>query len=245
VAAAPEAGSAPLALDRETVEAPRWRVGPDGVRRRAFDHDAEAWLEAGATPGIALMPRALCMTALVRLGMCDLFVHGTGGANYDRAMERWIGDWLGAVPAPIAVASATLLLPLGAAGSAGTVAEARRALRRLRHDPESPRADRAPGPGPAKRALLAAIDALPRRSPARQAAFHAMHGRLAELRLGAAAADLEALEARLGDAERDARDRAIASRRDWPFPLYPAAKIDALAREIADRMRRAGTPSAR
>jgi hypothetical protein len=243
VTALPEARIEPLAVDREAVELPLWRVGPDGIRCRAFDHDADAWLDAGAAPAMLLMPRALFMTALVRLVACDLFVHGTGGASYDRAMERWIRDWLGAAPAPIAVASATLRLPLGAAGSAGTVAEARRALRRWRHDPEAPPDDRRPGPGPAKRALLAAIDAQPRGSAARRAAFHAMHGRLDEWRRGAAA-DLDALEARVRDAERDVRDRAIAARRDWPFPLYSTGSIDALAREIAAGVRRSEAPSA-
>jgi len=35
---------------------------------------------------IAASPSTL-LTALFRLGMCDLFIHGTAAPNYDRAME--------------------------------------------------------------------------------------------------------------------------------------------------------------
>ena len=84
------------------VEVPLWRIRDDGRRMRAYDSDVERWLDD--PPGAPrLMPRALMLTALVRLAMCDLFVHGTGGAAYDTVMEAWISSWLGVTPAPIGV----------------------------------------------------------------------------------------------------------------------------------------------
>jgi hypothetical protein len=107
----PEAGIGPLLVRDDYVELPLWRVRDDGRRMHAYDNDVQDQLD-DPVDGPRLMPRALLMTALMRLGMCDLFVHGTGGANYDRAMERWIADWLGVTPGAIAVASADVYLPL-------------------------------------------------------------------------------------------------------------------------------------
>lgn len=69
-----------------------------------------------------LRPRALTLSLFVRLCLADLFVHGIGGARYDRATDQVIRALLGIDPPPYAVASATFHLPLG--------------------DPEDPRARR-------------------------------------------------------------------------------------------------------
>ncbi|MHC4106482.1 MAG: hypothetical protein ACYSTY_00200 [Planctomycetota bacterium] len=231
VAAVPEAGIGPLLIRDDYVELPLWRLRPDGRRMRAYDSDVQAWLEGGATtaPPLRLMPRALLLTALVRVGMCDLFIHGTGGATYDRAMEMWIKGWLGVVAAPVAVVTATLRLPLGA--SPAEPIDVRRALaaaRRAWHDPES----LAQGsPGPVKRGLLAEIESLPRRSQARKALFFEMHEKIAQLRREHDAAVREARE-RAATAARRAREAPIADRRTWTFVLYPPAMIDELAAAI-------------
>lgn len=136
VSAVPESHIGPLVIRDDYVELPLWRVRPDGRRMRAYDNDIERALETDDPP--RLLPRALCMTALIRLGMCDLFVHGTGGARYDRAMELWIHDWLGVDVAPIVVATATAHLPLGDPDEPRLDRDAEiAAARRLWHDPES------------------------------------------------------------------------------------------------------------
>jgi len=249
VAAFPEAGIGTLLIRDDYVELPLWRLRDDGRRMHAYDNDVEAWLDGGADAK-RLMPRALLMTALVRLGMCDLFVHGVGGANYDRAMERWVKGWLGVEVDPAATATATLRLPLGRAGApadgppgmpglAGMV-EALAAARRAWHDPEPPDAPapevggavfRRGGPGPVKGELLEAIGSAPYGSGKRRAAFFAMHRQLESLRsvnIGWVERwQRAALEARAREAES-----RIAGRRDWPFPLYPAEMIDGLAAAV-------------
>lgn len=128
VSAHAEAGMRLLRVD-DRVELPLWVIR-DGQRHPAFADDVEH-----------AVPRALLMTGLMRLYGCDLFVHGTGGGGeggYEAAGEAWLGAWLGEIaPAPVAVASATMLLELpgGPAPSEGEVAEAKARAHKARHDP--------------------------------------------------------------------------------------------------------------
>jgi hypothetical protein len=231
VAAVPDAGIGPLAVTADRVELPLWRRGADKRRVHADDRDVARWL-AGGTDRPALLPRALLLTLLVRLGMCDLFVHGTGGARYDRAMEHWLQQWLGLRAAPIAVVTASLRLPLGTDDAEPiTIEVAQRAARRVWHDPETTGSL----PGPEKTALLAAINAAPRRSRERLDAFRRLHARLEELRGQQAQRVTDARE-QVEIARRHAREAPIAARRDWAFSLYPKTTIDELAGAINRRL---------
>ncbi|MHC5114768.1 MAG: hypothetical protein ACYTGP_10105 [Planctomycetota bacterium] len=231
VASLPEAGIHPLLVRDDYVELPLWRIRDDGRRMHAYDGDVAPEREPGEAPA-RLMPRALLMTALIRLGMCDLFVHGTGGANYDRAMVRWIESWLGVTPAPVVVASASLRLPLDDADApAPDVAAATAEARRIWHDPEPDRRPDAPGPGPIKRDLLRAVAEASRGSASRRQAFFSMHRQLETLR-GTHAGHVELWQRRAADARRAEADAAIARRRDWPFALYPREAIDELVAAV-------------
>lgn len=232
VRSVPEAGLPPLLIRDDLVELPLWRVGADGVRQRAFDADADEWLAADAS-GVQsrMLPRALLLTALVRLVAVDLFVHGTGGALYDRAMESWVTAWLGVRPAPFAVATATVRLPLQDAAARRLASDAREmvaAAHRTWHDPEAAPARDAPGPGEVKRLLLSAIAEAPRGSRRRRAAYRAMHEQLAMLR-SMHIGRVEAAQRRARAAQRARADATIAARRDWAFPLYEPAVLAALA----------------
>ena len=244
VRAVPEAGIPPLLVRDDYVEVPLWRLRPDGRRMRAYDNDLPGLTgtdpsghmpQAGSLPaGSAahLLPRALFMTALLRLGMCDLFVHGTGGASYDRAMERWIRNWLGVEVAPVAVVTATVRLPLEVTVTEIDLETARRDLRRVQHDPDAPAAPEAESPSAVKRRWLQRIDREPRRSGARRQAFYDMHRELAARREEVAGRVERAREA-CERARRAGDEAAIADRRDWPFPFYPDAMIDDLRDAIA------------
>ena len=60
----------------------------------------------------ALRPRALSLTTWARLLGCDVFIHGIGGAKYDRITDRLVQRYFGVdLPGMICV-SATLRLPL-------------------------------------------------------------------------------------------------------------------------------------
>ena len=232
VAAAPDAGIGPLAVTADRVELPLWRRGAGDRRVRADDRDVMRWL-AGGPERPTLLPRALLLTLLVRLGMCDLFVHGTGGARYDRMMEHWLQHWLGVRPASIAVATASLRLPLRTLDAQPVAVEAaQHAVRRVWHDPETTGST----PGPEKTALLAAVNAAPRRSRERLDAYRRLHARLDVLRGEQARRVADARE-QVEIARRHAREAPIAARRDWAFPLYPTAMIDELAGSVSRAVR--------
>ena len=82
-------------------------------------------------------PRALTLTIWARLLLADLFVHGIGGAKYDRISDRIINDYYGVEPPHMACVSATVLLDLPMQGvSADSVRQARRRLRDFTYNPQ-------------------------------------------------------------------------------------------------------------
>lgn len=135
------------------IEAPFWLLA-QGRRRTVWVAsdgtlfaDDEAVTALGATSGSAhaaikdhdlvLAPKALTLTLFQRLLVADLFVHGTGGGRYDRVTDAVIAGYFGIEPPAFAVASMTLLLPLG--GHVVTdedVADAERRLKRFEHNPD-------------------------------------------------------------------------------------------------------------
>ncbi len=76
------------------------------------DSASTQWLELLAA-GVCLRPRALLTTMYLRLIVSDLFLHGIGGGKYDQLTDAIVREFFGIEPAPMAVASATLHLPLG------------------------------------------------------------------------------------------------------------------------------------
>jgi hypothetical protein len=120
--AAREGGRLLLGTDAATLAAVP--AGPGGVA-------------AVAASGIALRPKALTLTMFARVCLGDLFIHGVGGGRYDRVTDALARELLGVEPAPYAVATATLHLPLG--GGRNVEAERHGLERRLidlRHNPD-------------------------------------------------------------------------------------------------------------
>ncbi len=212
-------GMASLLARGTRPELPLWRVDAEG-RRPATVDDLD-----DATPG-SLRPRALLATALARLGGCDLFIHGTGGAAYDLVMEDWIDRWLGpeiaGALAPATVASATCRLDLPVATIEDPITP--EALHRMNFDPDL---DRPSEEAPVRDTLLREIDAAPRRSEHRRAAFRRLHDaigiarRRGEPTLRDAASRLAAQ-----GSTRRANERAMD--RTWAFPLLDRTTLDDL-----------------
>lgn len=143
-----------LAEEAGRVETPFW-VLRDGARMAA-SVDARGTLFAGAEPvaplgatadgaaealaahGVVLVPRAVTLTLFQRLFVADLFVHGTGGGRYDRVTDAVVREFFGVEPPTFAVASMTLLLPLGARiVTDSDVAHAEQQLHRFEHNPDT------------------------------------------------------------------------------------------------------------
>ena len=223
----PDAGVRALQVGAR-VELPLWRVA-DGVRRAVHSDDAG---EAGT-----LVPRALLMTAMMRLAGCDLFVHGTGGAGEDAAggyeaiNDVWLESWLGERPAGrVAVASATVLMELGGADAptSEAIAEAKARAHKARHEP-SIVGDEAAAREKAR--LLAAIEDAKARGQKPGALFGEMQKLLAAYRERHAEA-FEALDAEAARLEARAGEAAIREDRTWAWPLHDERRVRGLKAEI-------------
>lgn len=94
-----------------------------------------------------LRPRALTLTIWARLFLADLFIHGIGGAKYDRISDAIIADYFGLEAPKMACVSATLLLdlprangphsgPYGCSTTPETIRSLRRSLRDLEWNPQ-------------------------------------------------------------------------------------------------------------
>ncbi len=82
-------------------------------------------------------PRALTLTLWARLLACDLFVHGIGGAKYDRITDGIFRSYYACPPPAYVCVTATLRLPLPRqAVERSDVLAARRRLRDLHFNPD-------------------------------------------------------------------------------------------------------------
>lgn len=102
-----------------------------------FDgRDIESFVTS--TKGLGLAPKALTLTMFVRVFVADLFVHGTGGARYDRVTDGVIRTYYGIEPPPFVVASLTERLPLEAdIVTDQQVSVALERLNRFEHNPDA------------------------------------------------------------------------------------------------------------
>jgi hypothetical protein len=126
-----------LAIDADRVEIPFWYCEPGQARRPVYVLSAlgesEIWdstrriglLESNylsrcedasgavrsATNGY-LRPKALALTLYSRLFLADLFVHGIGGAKYDRVADLICEKFYRIEPPAMACVTATLRLPI-------------------------------------------------------------------------------------------------------------------------------------
>ncbi len=87
-----------------------WQATIEG--RLDCDNASSQWLDFQAD-GVCLRPRALLTTMYLRIMVSDLFIHGIGGGKYDQLTDGIVRDFFGIEPSAMAVATATLHLPLG------------------------------------------------------------------------------------------------------------------------------------
>jgi len=84
-----------------------------------------------------IRPRALTLTIWARLLLADLFIHGIGGAKYDRISDAIMADYYAVNPPRMACVSATLHLDLPVhTATAESVRQLRRTLRDLKYNPQ-------------------------------------------------------------------------------------------------------------
>jgi hypothetical protein len=250
-----------LAAAGERIELPFWLlhdsrprerlsvspVGGDGVRlwsgaeaictlsRRELRANADEVVPQ-CLNGWEIRPRALALMMYARLFVCDLFIHGVGGAKYDQITDAIIRRFFEVEPPAYGCVSATLRLPLRVYEV--TEADHQSCRQRLRDMPFNPQRHlSAPAPPQITRLLgersraIAESQRLRRQTPrdhgARREAFERLH-RANEAVVAAspdlmerARGDLAAIRAQLG------HNRTALSR-EWFFALYPVEKLGAL-----------------
>jgi len=236
-----------LAAEGGRVEAPFWVVR-SGRRTSLYVARAGDRLELSTASGpvaavpadasgvqaladarIALRPKAMALTMFARLCLGDAFIHGVGGGRYDRVTDAIVRDLFGCAPAPYAVATATLHLPLPAEASG----DERRTLHQLRmdlrHNPDRHLA----GADEAqqrlvdeKRRLIREVGTM-RPGRARREATRRIREINAEL-AGRLAREIERVETRLS-ALGEADPGGAAGYREYPYFLFEPAEVAALA----------------
>ncbi len=200
-------------------ELPSWTMHEDGGIRTSLETDDRA---------LRRFPKALFLTAMARLGLADVFIHGTGGARYDVCMEHWLDAWIDAQPCPIAVASATIVMDADTVLQYESLRqEMISSARRRKHDPSLRSGT---GPSTGKTTLLAEMDSHPPKSPQRREAYRRMHETLGEMSGSS--------DGLLLPEERDRLQESmlIASDRTWAFPLHDPLVLDTMAAGIRGRM---------
>lgn len=100
--------------------------------------DAASALQQMSDEGIRLRTRALTTTLFSRLCLCDLFVHGIGGAKYDAMTDRIAARFFGVKLPDYLTLSATSWLPIGKPHSATStdIGRLRQQLRELQQNPQ-------------------------------------------------------------------------------------------------------------
>lgn len=247
-----------LATEADLVETPFWLMDAAGLRatlwlKRKGDlslvchaNGCKVELHRGRfeeniarlrDQGIQIRPKALVLTLFNRMFVADLFVHGIGGAKYDRVTDEIIRGFYGVEPPLYMAATATLWLPMGvSAGSGESVADLRQRLHALEHNPDRFSDDAAVSDGERARvAELADEKARLVEAIAKDGADKkAIGARIREVN-AAISALLEPLrrqtQEEIAAVERSEASRGVAEHREFPFCYWPPGTV----RELVTR----------
>jgi len=232
-------------------ETPFWFLHEDGLRRGLFARRVgAAWqlasgdLELARVHGardvvdwasrlpltVGIRPRALTLTMYARLAS-DLFLHGVGGAHYDRVTDAVIERFHGVRGPRFAVASATLFPDLGLdpgrGGADMDTRAARAVLRDLFWNPQRHGGD--PDLAERKAALIAELLEAP---PGRRAQLTREIRAVNEGMARALEPERERLERRVRQAEAEDADLAVLRRRTYPCFLFDPDDMRALVNKM-------------
>ncbi|MBO6512909.1 MAG: hypothetical protein JJ974_02945 [Phycisphaerales bacterium] len=222
----PDAGVRPLSIDTSRIELPFWRLGSDSRSEVFVDPTHPHELDRSR-----LAPRGLAMTAIMRLLLCECFIHGTGGYLYDQITTDWIQDWLGQPLAPIVGASADVYLDL----ELPETPSVDHAVWRAHHARHTPAMLSDPAADAQKRELVGSIqdakDLGDRPLAARR--FRELQDLLGRVRKQHAQ-ELEALDQAVEMARSSQHLLDLARDRTWAFPLYTDQQLEQLKASIVD-----------
>jgi hypothetical protein len=204
-------------------------VGADELRR-----DVDVVLRS-LRPWV-VRPRALTLTLWARLLACDLFVHGIGGAKYDRITDAIIRRYYGCEPSAYVCVSATLRLPLPRHEvTPADLADARQQVRDWRYNPDRYIPDPPFSLLDERRRLIALADELRAARGSRQTrreVFLGIRGVNAQL-VDTHPEIRRQLAERLERATRAVESNRVADSREYFYVLQPADRLSRLSARLA------------
>jgi hypothetical protein len=203
----------------------RLAITADGSANTALAQLAEL-----SAKGIRIRTRALITTLAARLLLGDLFIHGIGGAKYDRLTDRILERFFGIAPPGYLMASGTLRLPVVQHSSSSALRELRHKLRELDFHPErflNDGASASISSSPATEGLIAEklrwISTPPNRANARQRCQAIRH---ANQELQSSVIGLQNSWSReIARLSAQERCEAILASRDYAFSLFPQSAL--------------------
>ena len=211
----------PLGTTGEDVEQPLWTLRDGSARIATSNDDFER---------NTLAPRALLMSGICRAMLCELFIHGSGGWSYDRITQDWFRDWLGIELKPMALASATMRLPLGFdQEEAVSLKQAHWLLHHARHHPALVHDE---ATQQQRDVLVEQIAQLKARGENPDAAYQQLVSLLEDHRERNADA-LADLRSRVEHARTYAEQIKLGNDRTWAFPLFGDESLIALRDRIS------------
>lgn len=206
----------------DETEVPIWKIDPvDGTRRPGLLRD----LIEGLRSDKIIFPRAFLMTAIVRSAGYRLMIHGTGGERYEAVTDQWAREFLNLELAPIAVVTATVILPLEAFVPDVSGLPEPGALRRLEHDPWQDPIH--------KQSLVDAITRAPRGSSLRRKLYLDLQEQRLE-QVGSISHRLQSLSNQTNQASEAMRSRDHAQDRTWPWPLHETSLLQKTLHDMLD-----------
>ena len=228
-------------------ELARVPVAPPSAGQEVDDGRASALVEFVQGQSWQVRPRAVALTMFLRLAVADLFVHGIGGARYDRLTDAIVRQYFGVQPPAYGVCSATMLLNLPAPAVAAPPGQWRHRLHELRFnpqrfvdrlDPRSPQVAQARDLARQKMELVSAIQqpGAARRELTRR--IETVNRLLRDLLDGYA----EHVEACLRQSLRAQAERQAAEFREYPFFFYERDEVWRAVRAALESPRDAREP---
>ena len=195
--------------------------------RFALDPAADGWTAASRLlrfcrqQGVRLAPRALTLTAVLRLLVADQFVHGIGGGQYDQVLDALIARQFKLSAPRFSVTTATLYFPAAAGQTRACLPCVAQEGRRLRHSIL----------GSEKMQLVEAIAAAPRHSAHRSTLFHDMHNRLLAARNRP---ELRQWEARAQSARLRLEEEKTIFDREFFYAIQPTDRLAGMIDKYRD-----------
>jgi hypothetical protein len=175
--------------------------------------------------GIKVRTRALTTTLFSRLLLADVFLHGIGGGKYDEVTSDLISRFLGLMPPPYLVVTATLLLPFSRdIGVHDRWFDAKRAERDLWYNPQRHLVNGSPEVAQLIARKHEWIASPETTHEERVARFRGLLQATAHLRPFIADRDKE-LKREIVAMEKATRRDGISAARDYSFCLYPEVML--------------------